>query len=51
MSGLKHTPFGRVALFLRREGKEWRIYAESAQNKPGGPFVPLSAQFAIFFSR
>ncbi len=51
MSGLKQTPFGRVALFLRREGKEWRIYAESAQNKPGGPFVPLSAQFAIFFSR
>ena len=51
MSGLKQTPFGRVALFLRREGKEWRVFAESAQNKPKGPFVPLSAQFAIFFSR
>ena len=50
-TGPKETPVGKMAYLLRREGKAWVVFSEAAQNKPGGRFKSLPAQFAIFFSR
>jgi hypothetical protein len=50
-TGPRETPVGKMAYWLRREGKEWRVFSEAAQNKPDGPFTPISAGFAIPFSR